>query len=411
MADFFSGFASGFASGRQRKSEKQNAALKAAHEAFQQQVEQKKLEIEQTKFDFEKSKFERQMKQDQEKFEYQKTKDKDQFGLEISKYQSEKEFKKAQTDKINAEIGKMARDSTKEQLEMQASYFATWGSLSPQQQTDLSKKALINSANSSGMIDEAQAARLHKMTLPEFNMFARAGLGMSTKALDAQKYFQPNKTGDAPSGYRYKDDGKTLEPIPGGPASAENKPVPAEKAKYETQVNTGLSAIQELKDGFEKGDFTGSTVMGASTPGFLNPIKSSSVQRLEALKMKAAEMFGRIQSGGAINKDEEKRFLGMLPTVGDTQETINMKLKSAEDYYNEAAKNIHSTPSAKKEAPSMQFKLPSGKIVDSATLGAKAKQYGMSVEEVIQKLKAAGAEEVGGASSPAGESKAPIMEK
>jgi hypothetical protein len=46
----------------------------------------------------------------------------------------------------------------------------------------------------------------------------------------------------------------------------------------------------------------------------------------EALR-DAAENYGRMQSGGAINKDEEKRFLAKVYKMGDSREDILRKIK------------------------------------------------------------------------------------
>ncbi len=46
---------------------------------------------------------------------------------------------------------------------------------------------------------------------------------------------------------------------------------------------------------------------------------------------KAAEMFGRMQSGGAINKQEEERFMGMLPKMWDSAEIQQKKLTDLQD--------------------------------------------------------------------------------
>jgi hypothetical protein len=42
-----------------------------------------------------------------------------------------------------------------------------------------------------------------------------------------------------------------------------------------------------------------------------------------------AEVVGRLQSGGAINKDEEKRFMAMLPRPGDTEDVAAQKLDTS----------------------------------------------------------------------------------
>lgn len=68
----------------------------------------------------------------------------------------------------------------------------------------------------------------------------------------------------------------------------------------------------------------------------LNPLyftRSNKSKKLQAAINSAAEMFGRIQSGGAINKDEEARFKSdIMPQPGDDQET---KLYKLQNVYNQ----------------------------------------------------------------------------
>lgn len=51
-----------------------------------------------------------------------------------------------------------------------------------------------------------------------------------------------------------------------------------------------------------------------------------------------AENFGRMQSGGAINKDEEVRFKRMAPGIGDNAAMKQKKLNSLDAMFNERAK-------------------------------------------------------------------------
>ena len=371
---FGGGFAEGFATARQNRQNRQKAAQAAAHQAFQENLESNKFQFEQQKHEYQKQKDAQAQDLNERKFQQ-----------EGKKNQSLEEFHKGQEAKMNQEIKKMAQGMNKEQLEMQHAYFATWSSLSPQQQTEKAREVLVNNAAASGFLPEEQAARLKNMPLAEFHLIARAGLGMSANALNLQKYENPNKDEKTPSGYQWKEDGKTLEAIPGGPAS-QSKQVSAEKAKFNTQVSQGLDALNKLDEGFGKGDFNASTMAAGSTPNFLNSLKSTNVQKYELLKMQASEMFGRLQSGGAINKDEEKRFLQMLPSFGDSPETAQYKLKQSRQYYMEAQKAMGGSKPA--PAAPTTYKLPSGASIDEATIIERAKALGVPPEEAIAKIKA-----------------------
>jgi len=253
---FFGGLAEGIKAGREQRQARQDAAQKAAQQAFSQQLDLRKQQLDQEKYEYQKQKDQKDADFEREKHEYTKSKDTKSENLEERKYKTEAEFKKSQEEHFRAQTMEISKKMTREQIEMQHAYFATWHSLSPQQQTTQAKKVLIENAYNSGMIDEKTYNRLDKMDLPSFQLVARAGLGMSAKALELQKYAKPEHE-KAPTGYQWKDGKKGLEPIPGGPATQSTQ-VSAEKAKFNTQVAQGKSALEQLKTGFET-DETGQT--------------------------------------------------------------------------------------------------------------------------------------------------------
>ncbi len=86
----------------------------------------------------------------------------------------------------------------------------------------------------------------------------------------------------------------------------------------------GTKAMQGMKDAYAKGDWT------FSMKGDNNYTRWA---------RSAAEAFGRLQSGGAINKEEEKRFMAMLPGSMDSNEIQLAKLAQAEDEFNSRLTN------------------------------------------------------------------------
>lgn len=66
----------------------------------------------------------------------------------------------------------------------------------------------------------------------------------------------------------------------------------------------------------------------------------------------AAETFGRMQSGGAINKDEEKRFLAMAPKPTDSKEQQRKKLEQMQRIYSDRLNTLGFTP----EEAGVEFK-------------------------------------------------------
>jgi hypothetical protein len=108
-----------------------------------------------------------------------------------------------------------------------------------------------------------------------------------------------------------------------GIGGAEEKEMSATERKVVNQAQQGITALEDIEQLISEGGLA--TQAGAAfLPGFLQPGES---KRLNNSIDRAAEMFGRIQSGGAINKDEEARFMRLLPQVTDDPDTIQLKLQ------------------------------------------------------------------------------------
>ena len=109
-----------------------------------------------------------------------------------------------------------------------------------------------------------------------------------------------------------------------------NKPLSQESAKVVSLAQGGLDIAAQLKDqffnpktgAFEKAKF-GRAAAGSILP---NVIASEDAQFLETRRQNLSDLVGRMRSGGAINKDEETRFLKLIPRFGDKEETIKYKL-------------------------------------------------------------------------------------
>jgi hypothetical protein len=103
------------------------------------------------------------------------------------------------------------------------------------------------------------------------------------------------------------------------------KEMSATDTKYITQLQSGMKAVDGMVNALNKGDNTFSLI------GDNDFTRNARV---------AAEMYGRLQSGGAINKDEEDRFMRMLPGPTDSSEQQQKKLMQAKEYYNQAQANF-----------------------------------------------------------------------
>lgn len=97
----------------------------------------------------------------------------------------------------------------------------------------------------------------------------------------------------------------------------------ADDKKMGSYVTEGLRGIGGMRAALQNGDNTFSLVGD-------NDFTRSLTQM--------AENFGRMQSGGAINKDEEERFIRMAPGIGDSAEMQQKKLDAMETMFRERAR-------------------------------------------------------------------------
>jgi len=109
------------------------------------------------------------------------------------------------------------------------------------------------------------------------------------------------------------------------------KPLSQEAAKTLSLAQGGSDILGQMKssffdpktDAFNKAGF-GKTAAGASLP---NIMASESAQKFATQKENLSDLVGRMRSGGAINKEEETRFLKLIPRFGDSESTVRYKLE------------------------------------------------------------------------------------
>lgn len=110
-----------------------------------------------------------------------------------------------------------------------------------------------------------------------------------------------------------------------------DKALGAVEKKELFQAEQGQKAVEGMRRAFANGDSTFS-------------MWGDNQFTLEARA--AAEMYGRLQSGGAINKEEEKNFLKMLPRWDDDPEIQRQKLEKAMSYFTDRQRAYGRTPQA-----------------------------------------------------------------
>jgi len=108
------------------------------------------------------------------------------------------------------------------------------------------------------------------------------------------------------------------------------KPLSQESAKVVSLAQGGLDITAQLKDQFfnpKTGNFEKAKFRMAAAGSILpNALATENPQFLETRRQNLSDLVGRMRSGGAINKDEEKRFLKLIPRFGDGEEVVKYKL-------------------------------------------------------------------------------------
>lgn len=109
-------------------------------------------------------------------------------------------------------------------------------------------------------------------------------------------------------------------------SKATKAPSTTEK-KLSNQATTGLKALDRLS---QKLSTDRALPLKTKIPGILQP---KDVRQYNNDIKLAAEMFGRVQSGGAINKEEEKRFVELINDAFADPETSAQKIEQIKEYF------------------------------------------------------------------------------
>ena len=113
-----------------------------------------------------------------------------------------------------------------------------------------------------------------------------------------------------------------------------NKPLSTESAKTMGVIFDGLDGISKLRGEIDSGN----TLLGQSLPFGIGD------RGTRAVVDNLSDVIGRLRSGGAINKDEESRFKGMLPGPLDDLDTKNKKISTLENYLNSVGVGLSGSP-------------------------------------------------------------------
>ena len=133
------------------------------------------------------------------------------------------------------------------------------------------------------------------------------------------------------------DPNQGVRPIPG----SEGGKLSGEGAKLTELARGGAESVDDLEQRVESGEVDQLTMAAANLPNFMQP---QSAQQFEVLRQDLADTIGRLRSGGAINKDEEKRFLNLVPRFGDGRQTIKFKMDRLRTKFENISTKVQNAP-------------------------------------------------------------------
>ncbi len=112
-----------------------------------------------------------------------------------------------------------------------------------------------------------------------------------------------------------------------------SKGLSATQQQTQSKANLGLTGVQDLENLINGGaDLRGAGLRGA-LPGFL---KTKDDKKINLAKNQILEAVGRLQSGGAIGKEEREAFKEFVPDKFDDAETVALKLEKMKSFFKQA---------------------------------------------------------------------------
>jgi hypothetical protein len=185
----------------------------------------------------------------------------------------------------------------------------------------------------------AEAKGLTGTDKPQYE-FTKYGVGNKNTG-EVQPYAQGvgATAEDAPSGYRYAQDGQALEAIPGGPATK----LPGDMAGRVAALQTAKESFADVRNFYEGQDW------GDRASQLINSGSAGRVERNVRLAIEAAL---RAMTGAAAPESEVENYLNIFgPSALDTQATIKDKLDRLQSFMGNVEANIAQGRSAAPGAP------------------------------------------------------------
>ena len=149
--------------------------------------------------------------------------------------------------------------------------------------------------------------------------------------------------GRAPAGYRFAADGRTLEAIPGGPATSANTASEDERrsAGLAVRMEAALRLVNEVtnkktgdpnaaKPGILSEAMRGMPLIGGDTPA--NVVTGAARQRVETAQLDALDAALTLATGAAYTKEQLRGLArSYFPQIGDEDQVVLDKKKRLQD--------------------------------------------------------------------------------
>jgi hypothetical protein len=124
------------------------------------------------------------------------------------------------------------------------------------------------------------------------------------------------------------------------------QPLSAEASKVVSTAQSGLDSLGQLAQQISKDPsvLTKSAISGAVNPlGITGQLLGTG--EFETARQNVVDVIARLRTGAAISKDEEGRFLKLVPQAGDTPDVVNQKLSMLQSQFQQVANRTGSSGS------------------------------------------------------------------
>lgn len=150
--------------------------------------------------------------------------------------------------------------------------------------------------------------------------------------------------GDMKDVASFLDTAKTLSELT---APAKEKTLNSTQQQQANNANSGIDSLNTIANILKENP---NAAKLSHIPGGSLASKATHTGEYKAAVANATDVVGRLRSGGAINKDEEKRFLSLLPGAFDDESTISYKLNSLYSLFSRFADPNNASTSDAQEA-------------------------------------------------------------